>query len=108
MTVPRASASPSTMASTISPDSATPGGTGRPARVASPSPTALAPENASSWASTSGTTDLTDPSSRVDVDFAGVAIDTDVRTVGNELGRVARADDAGDAVLASDDRRVRH
>ena len=42
-----------------SPESATPGGIGRPARVASPSPTALAPKSDSSCASASGTTVLT-------------------------------------------------
>ena len=47
------------------------------------------------------------PRSRVDRHFTGVAVDPHARAVGDAVGRVARADHAGDAVLARHDRRVR-
>ena len=51
-----ARSSPHATASTTEPHSATPGGTGNPARMASPSPTAFAPKSDSSRAFSSGTT----------------------------------------------------
>src|SRR5215831_20698526 len=51
--------SPYATASTKSPDSATPGGTGRPWRAASPSPTALDPKSDLSLAFVKGTTFFT-------------------------------------------------
>src|SRR6185503_13579262 len=54
-------------ASTRSPESATPGGTGRPWRAASPSPTAFDPKSEHSRAFVNGTTFFTLPEDR---DFA--------------------------------------
>jgi hypothetical protein len=54
-----ASSLPDATSSTMSPESAMPGGIGSPARAAVPSPVALAPKRASSRASTSGTTSTT-------------------------------------------------
>src|SRR5262252_793702 len=51
--------SPEATASTKSPDSATPGGTGRPWRAASPSPTAFDPKTDVSRAFANGTTFFT-------------------------------------------------
>ena len=58
-TLPIARSSPEATASTIGPESATPGGTGRPSRMASPSPTAFDPKIAVSLAFARGTTSFT-------------------------------------------------
>src|SRR5207249_7138230 len=61
-------------ASTVGPESATPGGTGRPSRMASPSPTAFDPKIAVSYAFSSGTTSYT-CSFTSELDFAGGSVD---------------------------------
>ena len=96
--------SPEAMASTKSPESATPGGTGRPRRVASPSPAALDPNSDLSQAFVKGTTFFTLPEHR---DFAGIAVDANKDAIGDAFGGFAGADHPRDAVLARDDRCMR-
>src|SRR5215469_17460760 len=95
--------SPEAMASTRSPDSATPGGTGRCSRAASPSPTAFAPKSDFSIAFAKGTTFFTSTDHR---DFAGIAVDSDKHAIRYALGPFAGADHARDGVLARHDRRM--
>src|SRR5690242_6761744 len=96
--------SPEATASTKSPESATPGGTGRPWRAASPRPTAFEPNSDLSLAFAKETSFFTLPEQR---DFAGIAIDADPGTIFDAFGGLAGADDTGDAVLARDNRRMR-
>src|SRR5215831_13793477 len=96
--------SPEATASTKSPETATPGGTGRPWRVASPSPTALDPKSDLSLAFVNETTFFTLTEHR---DFTGISVHADTNAIGDAFGSLARADDAGDAVLACDDRGMR-
>ena len=67
--------SPLATASTTGPESATPGGTGRPARSASPSPTAFDPKTAVSVAFSSGTTSFFTGASSEQRHFARGAVD---------------------------------
>src|SRR3954452_10729153 len=107
-----AASSPAT-ASTTGPASATPGGTGRPSRMASPRPIAFEPKTETSSASTSGTMSLKGPSPwgrslrSQHRHLTGGAVDAHEGSVGDAAGGLARADHAGDAVLARHDRRVR-
>src|SRR5262249_16065706 len=96
--------SPEATASTKSPDSATPGGTGRPWRVASPSPTALDPKSDLSLAFVNGTTFFTLTEHR---DFTGISVHADTNAIGDAFGGFTGADDARDAVLARNDRGMR-
>ena len=59
MSCSRACSSPAATASTKEPESAMPGGIGKPARAAAPSPVAFAPKSESSSASGSATTSVT-------------------------------------------------
>src|SRR5262245_19343851 len=99
--------SPEATASTRSPDSATPGGTGRPWRAASPSPTALDPNSDLSLALLKGTALFTVTPSAEHGDCAGIAVNANPDAVGDALGGFARSDDAGDSVFTRDDRRMR-
>src|SRR5262245_9462156 len=99
--------SPEATASTRSPDSATPGGTGRPWRAASPSPTALDPKSDFSFAFLKGTTFFTVALSPEHGDFAGIAVNANSHAVGDAFGGFAGANDARDAVFARDNRRMR-
>src|SRR5262252_9714447 len=87
-------------ASTKSPEIATPGGTGRPWRAASPSPTALDPKSDLSLAFVNGTTFFTLTEHR---DFTGISVHADTNAIGDAFGGLAGADDARNAVLARDD-----
>src|SRR5512142_2674715 len=91
--------SPEAMASTRSPESATPGGTGKPWRTASPSPTALDPNSDRSIAFLNGTTLFTVTPSPEHGDFARIAVDANPDAVGDAFGGFARADHARDPVL---------
>src|SRR5512143_47827 len=102
-----ATSSPEATASTRSPDNATPGGTGRPWRAASPSPTALDPNSDLSLAFLKGTTFFTVAPSPEHGDFAGIAVDANPDAIGDAFGGLARADDARDPVFTRHDRRMR-
>src|SRR5262245_62517 len=96
-------ASPEATASTRSPESATPGGTGSLWRAASPSPTAFEPYSELSRAFAKGTTFFTSPKHR---HFACVPIDADTNAIRDPFGGLTSSDHAGDAVFARDDCRM--
>src|SRR5262249_2123366 len=97
--------SPEATASTRSPDNATPGGTGRPWRAASPSPTALDPNSDLSLAFLKGTAFFTVTPSPEHGHCAGIAVNANPDAIGDAFGGFARADTARDAVFTGDDRR---
>src|SRR5215831_11969157 len=92
--------SPEATASTKSPDIATPGGTGRPWRAASPSPTALDPKSDLSLALVNGTTFFNLTEHR---DFTGISVHAYTNAIGDPFGGLTGADDARNTVLARDD-----
>ena len=100
---PCAATSPDAIESTSGPGRATPGGTGSPARSASPRPTAFAPYRLLG-VRLDQRHDAAHPRT---VTVPVVTVDPHPGAVGDPRGGVAGADDAGDAVLPRDDRRVR-
>src|SRR4029450_7579560 len=95
--------SPEATASTRSPATPPPGGTGRPCRPASPSPTALDPNSDLSLAFLKGTAFFTATPSPEHGHCAGIAVDANPHAVGDAFGGFARADDARDSVFTRDD-----
>src|SRR5262249_40019719 len=98
--------SPEATASTRSPGNATPGGTGRPWRPASPSPPALDPHSDLSLAFWKGTAFFTVTPSPEHGHCAGIAVNANPDAIGDAFGGFARADNARDAVFTRDDRRM--